>query len=127
MVKAQAMEALTKALGKENVITEAEDLLCYSFDATADMPSQVPDVVVVPQNINQVVEVIKVAREFKLPIYPRGSGTNLSGGTIPLQGGIVLSMKGMDKIVEIDADNLVAVVQPGVVIQDLNNAVAPLA
>lgn len=125
MVNAQAMEALTRALGKENVITEAEDLLCYSFDATADMPSKVPDVVVIAQNVSQVVEIINIARKFKLPVYPRGSGTNLSGGTIPIHGGIVLSMKGMDKIVEIDADNLVAVVQPGVIIQDLNNAVAP--
>lgn len=125
MVKTQAIEALTRALGKENVITEPEDLICYSFDATADMPSKTPDVVVVPQNTEHVVQIIKIAREYKMPIYPRGSGTNLSGGTIPLHGGIVLSMKGMSEIVEVDADNLVATVQPGVIIQDLNNAVAP--
>lgn len=125
MSKAQVIEALTRALGKENVITEHEELICYSFDATADMPSQLPDVVVTPKDTNQVVEIVKVANQFKTPIYPRGSGTNLSGGTIPLKGGIVLAMQEMNKIVEIDADNLVAVVQPGVVINDLNVAVAP--
>ncbi|AEG60872.1 FAD-binding oxidoreductase [Desulforamulus ruminis] len=124
MSKAQMIEELMKALGREKVITEPEDLICYSFDATADMPSKLPDVVVVPGNTEEVVRIINIARQFKTPVYPRGSGTNLSGGTIPIQGGIVLSLQGMNRIVEIDADNLVALVQPGVVIQDLNNAVA---
>ncbi|AEF93743.1 D-lactate dehydrogenase (cytochrome) [Desulfotomaculum nigrificans CO-1-SRB] len=125
MAKAQVIDALIQALGKEKVVTDPEDLICYSFDATADMPSKLPDVVVVPASTNEVVQIINIAREYKVPVYPRGSGTNLSGGTIPIQGGIVVSMQGMNKILEIDADNLVAVVQPGVVIQDLNNAVAP--
>lgn len=125
MSKAQVIEALTKELGKKKVITEPEDLICYSFDATADMPSKLPDVVVVPGDTGEVVKIINIANQFKTPIYPRGSGTNLSGGTIPIHGGIVVSMQGMNRILEIDADNLVAVVQPGVIIQDLNNAVAP--
>lgn len=125
MSKAQTIEALVKAIGKENVITEHEELVCYSFDATADMPSQLPDVVVTPTNTNDVVEILKVANQYKMPIYPRGSGTNLCGDTIPLQGGMVLRTQKMNKILEVDADNLVAVVQPGVVINDLNLAVAP--
>ena len=125
MSKAQVIEALTKELGKKKVITEPEDLICYSFDATADMPSKLPDVVVVPGDTGEVVKIINIANQFKTPIYPRGSGTNLSGGTIPIHGGIVVSMQGMNRILEIDADNMVAVVQPGVIIQDLNNAVAP--
>ncbi|MBM7855033.1 glycolate oxidase [Desulfohalotomaculum tongense] len=125
MSKQQAIQALEHALGRENVITKHEDLVCYSFDATPDMPNPLPDVVVTPTCTEDVVKVVNIAREYKTPIYPRGSGTNLSGGTIPLHGGIVLSTLKMNKILEVDADNLAAVVQPGVIIQDLNNAVAP--
>lgn len=125
MSKSQVIDALVKAIGKENVITEHEELVCYSFDATADMPSQMPDVVVTPTSTSDVVEILKLSNQYKMPVYPRGSGTNLCGDTIPLKGGIVLRTQKMNKIVEIDADNLVAVVQPGVVINDLNVAVAP--
>lgn len=125
MSKSQVIDALVKAIGKENVITEYEELVCYSFDATADMPSQMPDVVVTPTSTNDVVEILKLANQYKMPVYPRGSGTNLCGDTIPLKGGIVMRTQKMSKIVEVDADNLVAVVQPGVVINDLNVAVAP--
>lgn len=125
MSKEQAIEALFKALGKENVTTEHEELQCYSFDATADMPSQMPDVVVTPTCTKDVVEILKIANQYKVPVYPRGSGTNLCGDTIPLKGGIILRMQKMNKIIEVDADNLVAVVQPGVIINELNTAVAP--
>lgn len=125
MSNAQAIDALVKAIGKGNVITEHEELVCYSFDATADMPSQMPDVVVTPTSTNDVVEILKVANQYKMPVYPRGSGTNLCGDTIPLKGGIVMRTQKMNKIVEVDADNLVAVVQPGVIINELNVAVAP--
>ncbi|AEG16508.1 D-lactate dehydrogenase (cytochrome) [Desulfofundulus kuznetsovii DSM 6115] len=121
----QAIEALRRELGENNVITTTEDLFCYSYDATADLPEQKPDVVVTPENVDQVVKVVKIARQFRLPIYPRGSGTNLSGGTVPIKGGIVLSTLKMNRILEIDPSNLTATVQPGVIIQDLNNAVAP--
>ncbi|MCS5695128.1 FAD-binding oxidoreductase [Desulfofundulus thermocisternus] len=119
---AQAIEALRRELGDENVIAAAEDLFCYSYDATADLPEQIPDVVVTPENVDQVVKVVKIARQFHLPVYPRGSGTNLSGGTVPVKGGIVLSTLKMNRILEIDPSNLTATVQPGVIIQDLNNA-----
>jgi len=68
-----------------------------------------------------------LAKENKLAIYPRGAGTNLSGGTIPLKKGIVLSFQKMDKILEVDPENLTATVQAGVVIQALNDAVSPMA
>lgn len=125
MSKEQVIQELIQALGKDNVITEQEDLVCYSFDATPDVPNPLPDVVVTPNSTEEVVKVVDIARKYKTPIYPRGSGTNLCGGTVPLKGGIVLSLLNMNKILEIDAENLVAVVQPGVIIQDLNNAVAP--
>ncbi|HHW08182.1 MAG TPA: FAD-binding protein [Clostridia bacterium] len=125
MSKEQVIQELKQALGPENVITEQEDLVCYSFDATPDVPNPLPDAVVTPGSTEEVVKVVNIARKYKTPIYPRGSGTNLCGDTVPLKGGIVLSLLKMNKILEIDAENLVAVVQPGVIIQDLNNAVAP--
>lgn len=117
----EAISELIKALGKENVLAEREDLITYSYDATAVVPHQEPDVVVMPTKTEDVVEIVKIANRYKLPIYPRGSGTNLSGGAIPIKKGIVLSTQKMNKILELDTDNLVATVQPGVIIQDLND------
>ncbi|MTI83813.1 MAG: FAD-binding protein [Firmicutes bacterium] len=125
MLQKEIINELVKIIGKENVITGREDLLCYSYDATPDVPDPLPDVVVTPSNTGQVSQLVKIARRFKVPLYPRGSGTNLSGGTVPLKGGIVLSLLKMADIVEVDAENLTATTQPGVIIQDLNNAVAP--
>lgn len=121
----EVIKELVQLLGKENVLTTKEDLICYSFDATADMPSVLPNVIVTPHNKGQIVEIVKLANKYKTPIYTRGSGTNLSGGTIPLEKGIVLSMLKLNKILEIDAENLTATVEPGLIIQKLNDAVAP--
>lgn len=124
MIVREVLEDLVQVLGKENVLTEQEDLLTYAYDATAAMKHQKPDVVVLPLSTEQVAEVVKIAAQYNIPIYPRGSGTNLSGGTIPIQGGIVLSMLNLNKILELDQDNLTATVQPGVIIQALNDEAA---
>ena len=115
---------LTNLLGKENIIADKETLHCYSYDATADMPAEMPEAIVTPRTKEHVVSIVKYAAQHKIPIYTRGAGTNLSGGTIPIKKGIVMSMLKMNKILEIDTENLTAIVEPGVVIQDLNNAVA---
>ncbi|HPX61182.1 MAG TPA: FAD-linked oxidase C-terminal domain-containing protein [Deltaproteobacteria bacterium] len=125
MLDAAIIEKLKAIVGPGNVLTSKVDLVTYSYDATADVPHQMPDVVVLPNSSEEVSQIICLARTSGTAIYPRGSGTNLSGGTIPLKKGIVLSFQRMNAIVEIDAANLTAVVQPGVVIQALNNAVAP--
>lgn len=122
MLKPETLRELIQVLGQENVLTEKEDLMTYSYDATAAMNRVLPDVVVSPANTEQVAEVVKIANKYQTPIYPRGSGTNLSGGTIPVQKGIVMSMLNMNQILEVDDENLTARVQPGVIIQDLNNA-----
>lgn len=122
MFTQEVLNELTRAIGKENIIIDKEDLLTFSFDATAAMPRQIPDVVVTPLTTEHVSEIVKIADRHKVPIYPRGSGTNLSGGTIPLEKGIVLSMLNMNKILEVDDENLTAWVEPGVIIQDLNDA-----
>lgn len=121
MLMKELHSGLSRVLGSDNVLTEKEDLLTYSYDATAALAHNLPDVVVTPSRTEQIAEVVKLANQYKVPIYPRGSGTNLSGGTNPLQGGIVLATVNMNKIIEVDSENLTATVQPGVVIQDLNN------
>jgi glycolate oxidase len=78
-----------------------------------------------PSSTGEVRRIVNLARARGIPIYPRGAGTNLSGGATPLDGGIVLSFQKMNSILEVDPENLTATVQPGVVIQALNNAVAP--
>lgn len=124
MLTREVLQELIQVLGSENVLTEQEDLLTYAYDATAAMKHRKPDVVVTPLSTEQVAEVIKIAERNHVPVYPRGSGTNLSGGTIPVEGGIVLSLLHLNKILEVDQDNLTATVQPGVIIQALNDEAA---
>lgn len=125
MLDKDLIEKLEALAGKENVLSSKVDRVAYSYDATADMPRQMPDVVVFPTDSAMVQGLVNFARANKIAIYPRGAGTNLSGGTVPLKKGIVLSFQKMNKIIEVDAANLTAVVEPGVVIGALNAAVAP--
>lgn len=124
MLDQSIIKELEGIVSSGNVLTKKTDLITYSYDATADMPSQLPDVVVIPATTDEVQKIVQLAKENKLAIYPRGAGTNLSGGTIPVKKGIVMSFQKMDKIIEIDPENLTATVQPGVVVQTLNEAIA---
>ncbi len=125
MLDTALIEKFRAIVGQENVLTSKVNRVTYGYDATADMPKGSPDVIVMPTDIEQVQQVVNLARRSGVALYPRGAGTNLSGGTIPVQHGIVLSLQKMNKILEVDAENLTAVVQPGVIIQALNNAAAP--
>jgi len=120
------LEKFAEILGKENVITDEEDLFCYSYDATPDVPADIPDVVLLPKTTEHVAEIVKIAARNKIPVYTRGAGTNLSGGSIPVKKGILLSMLDLNRIIEIDTENLTATVEAGVIIQSLVDAVEPL-
>jgi glycolate oxidase len=99
---------------------EEEKREAYSHDETdADEFGHKPEVVVLPTATEQVSEVVKLANRQLIPVTPRGAGSGLSGGAIPQLGGIVLSLEKMNKILELDVDNLVAVVEAGVVTNDL--------
>ncbi len=124
MLSPAVLKSLRGLVGADRVLTDREDLVCYSFDATAGLRPHLPGAVVTPAAREQVVEVLKLCHRHRVPVYPRGSGTNLSGGTVPLAGGIVLSLLDLNRIVEIDPDNLTATVEPGVILQTLNDAVA---
>ena len=114
---------LQKIVGKEAVLTSKEDLNAYSYDGTATW-THMPDVVVLPTNTEQVSQILKLANDNQIPVTPRGAGTNVSGGSIPIKGGIVLCTTRMSKILEINKTNLTAIVEPGVVLQDFNMALA---
>lgn len=124
MLDKAVIEKLEKIVGAENVLTKKADLVAYSYDATADVQKALPDVVVLPSSTAEIQQIMKLANETDTPVYTRGSGTNLSGGCIPLKQGIVLCTQKMNKILEIDPDNLTATVQSGVIVADLNSAVA---
>lgn len=118
MIKESVIAELQKIVGKENVKTEKETLKAYSFDGTTSWQHE-PDVVVFPTSTKEISEIMKLANAEKVPVTPRGGGTNVSGGSIPIMGGIVLCTTKMNKILKIDKENLTATVEPGVVLQDL--------
>ena len=111
-------------VGRENVLSSRRDLLAYSYDATPER--RLPDAVVFPSSAREIAAVMKLARREGLPVIPRGAGTNLSGGTLPLRGGIVLGLARLNRILNIDIANQRVVVEPGVINLDLQNALAPL-
>jgi len=123
MLKPALISQLKKIAGKEAVLTSKEDLTTYSYDGTTHW-AHMPDVVVLPTTTEQVSQILKLANENKIPVTPRGGGTNVSGGSIPIKGGIVLCTTKMNKIIEINKANLNAIVEPGVVLQDFNMALA---
>ncbi len=117
-------EALTKIVGQEHVLMTLEDRMCYSYDGT--FRTFLPDWIVRPRSTAEVQSIAKLAYARKIPLYPRGGGTGLSGGSVPIKGGIVMDLTRMNQILEIDAKNLVAVVEPGVVTAELHRAVEAL-
>ncbi|RFB18081.1 glycolate oxidase subunit GlcD [Bacillus sp. HNG] len=122
MIDAQAKQHFLKIVGAENYDDSSTGRLVYSYDATPQFQSM-PDAVISPRNKEEIASVVKVCNEFKIPIVPRGSGTNLCAGTCPTEGGVVLLFKHLNKILEIDEENLTITVQPGVITQEVTNAV----
>ena len=121
------MKGLARDLGrlvaKERVRTDPEDLFAYGGDATYYVKRGKPDAVVLPENTSEVSEVMKYAFHNAIPVTPRGAGSGLSGGCTPLHGGIVLDMKRMGRILEINRRNMSARVEAGVVLADFHKAV----
>lgn len=116
---------LKAIVGDQWVLTEKEDLICYGYDATPGF-FKLPDVIVQPANAEEISQVLKLANREKIAVYTRGSGTNLSAGAVPMEGGIVLFTARLNKIIEVDPIDRVAVVEPAVIVQELNVAVETL-
>jgi glycolate oxidase len=115
--------ALASLLGADRVLDDAAAREAYSRDATP-LFKGLPEVIVAPHSTAEVSEVVKFARSTKTPIIARGAGSNLCAATVPLNGGIVLSMMQMKQILEVSRNEMLAVVQPGVSTQQLDDAVA---
>lgn len=113
MLSKDIRKILIKVVGEKNYLDTPEDLICYSYDAT--MGEILPEAVVLPDSTNQVSEILKIACQESIPVTARGAGTNLSGGSVPKEHGIVIAFTRMNKILEISKENRLAVVQPGVV------------
>jgi len=123
MLKPVIIKKLEEIVGGNWVLTAKEDLATYSYDGTTTW-SHSPDVVVLPSTTEQISEILKLANEYRIPVTPRGSGTNISGGSVPVCGGIVLCTTRMNRVLDINKTNLTAMVEPGVVLQDFNNLLA---
>lgn len=115
------LNELQTIVGKENVVIDQASLLAYSYDSTPQFQAM-PDGVVSPRNTEEIAAIVRLCNREKIPIIPRGSGTNLCAGTTPLEGGIVLLFRHLDKIIEIDEENLTITTQPGVTTQAINDA-----
>lgn len=113
---------LCAIVGEDSVRDSANERHAYSYDATP-IVTGAPDWIVFPQTTRQVSEVLRLANEERIPVIPRGSGTNLAGGTVAVAAGIVLNMTRFNRIVEIDESNLTVTVGPGVITADLHRAV----
>ena len=120
----EVIAQLRRIAGRDAVLDRPEDLMMYEYDA--GIRKSTPGAVVFPQTTEQVSQIMRLAAQAKTPVVARGAGTGLSGGSISQPGGIVVAFSRMTKILEVDAENLRAVVQPGVVNLQLSEHVSHL-
>ena len=117
------VDALAAIVGRDGVLTQAEDLIPYSFDGTAVL-KQRPEAVVFPRSAAQVADCVRLALSAGVPIVTRGSGTGLSGGSVPSPGSLVLCLAQMNAILDVDPRNLTLRAQPGAITQRIDEAAA---
>ena len=123
-MKTEVIGRLLEILGGPAVIEDETELLVYECDALTLFKNK-PDAVVFPRTTQEVAQIVRLANEYRVPFLPRGAGTGLSGGALAVEGGIIIELQRMNRIVSIDVDNRIAVVQPGVVNIHISQAVAP--
>jgi glycolate oxidase len=121
---AELIQRLQSILGRDAVLSSPSQLLVYECDGFT-MEKNKPDVVVFPTSTEQVVQVVQVCNQLDVPFLPRGAGTSLAGGCLPVGGGVVLSLARMKRILEVDYRNRYAVVEPGVINLWLTNHLKP--
>lgn len=121
MLKPSVIKKLISIVGAAQVATSPEELVVYSYDATGR--EALPWAVARPATSAEVSEILLLANAERFPVVPRGAGTGMSGGSVPVQGGVVLSFERMNRILEISNEDFLAVVEPGVVTGDLQRAV----
>ena len=117
-------EKLKKIVGEDNFSDNMADLYVYASDASVH--HALPTVIVIPKTIEEVQEIMRYADKEKIPVIARGAGSGTSGHSVPIDGGIILDMKQMNRILEIRPEDMLVKVEPGVVDDDLNRALKPL-
>src|SRR6202012_2722520 len=122
-ITAELANAIRDLVGEDAVVTNCDDLERYSHDETEDLVYH-PDLVVKPNTPEQISALMKFCNEHMIPVTPRGAGTGLSGGALPVMGGLLISMERFNQILLIDEQNLQATVEPGVITEQFINAVA---
>lgn len=120
----QLIVELERIAGKGNVLSSPEELLVYQYDASVDRGN--PQAIVLPTSADQVSKIVRLCNRLNVPFVARGAGTNLSGGSLPIKGGVVIGLSRMNRILEIDIPNQRATVEPGVVNLDISVALNPL-
>ena len=117
------LDLIKAAVGADSVFTDEETLSIYCHDETEDL-KYYPEVVVKPKDTESVSALLKICHQYLVAVTPRGGGTGLSGAALPIFGGVLLSMERFKKIIDIDTENLQAIVEPGVITQEFMDAVA---
>jgi glycolate oxidase len=116
-MKREIINKLKSIVGKDRLTTAPEELLCYSYDGTGrEYP---PEAVVFPANTGEISAIMQLANATPFPVVPRGAGSGMTGGALPVAGGVVIALSLLNRILEIDEANQVAVVEPGVITGDL--------
>ena len=122
-ISAAILESIIAIVGNDAVLNQRADLEKYSHDETEDLVYY-PEIVAKPQTPEQISALMKLCNENLIPVTPRGAGTGLSGGALPVKGGLLMAMERFNKVLEIDEQNLQATVEPGVVTEEFMNQVA---
>jgi glycolate oxidase len=122
MILDHVIQAIAAIVGPEHVLTSLEDRWTYAYDAT-DLAT-LPDLVVFPGSAGEISVIVKLANEHRFPVVPRGAGSGRAGGSVPIQGGVVLVTTRLNRILEINPQDMVAVVEPGVITGVLKKEVA---
>jgi glycolate oxidase len=117
-------ELFEAAVGRDNAFSDPDKAVDYGHDEfSLKEIAREPDLVVKPKTTAEVAEVLRIADACGVPVTPRGGATGLCGGCVPLHGGVVLSLERMDRVLEVDADNQMAVTEAGVRLSDFARAV----
>lgn len=124
-ISKEIIEAFISICGTENVLTESIDKKPFGKDHTEDL-EYLPELVLIPKNAQEISEICKICNQNLIPITSRGAGTGLSGGCLPVKGGLVLSLVRLNKILKIDTENYQAIVEPGVINEVLQTEVQKL-
>jgi glycolate oxidase len=120
-IPSHLIEKIGAIVSPDGMTARSEDLHCYSYDGSGH--SYLPELVVFPRTTEQISEIMQLASTYRVPVVPRGAGTGMTGGIVPVKGGMVLAMSKFKAIIEIDTGNQIAIVEPGVITAEFQREV----